>query len=188
MAMTEFEGLIDAHYAGLYRFALALAKNRDIAADLVQQTFCIWARKGHQLRDRSKAKTWLYTTLHREFLAHARRSRKYSDEEVTEDLVGEAGAPEDRADRRMDARRALELLGGLDEVFRAPITLFYLRQHSYKEIAATLDIPMGTVMSRISRAKAILKRRMDQAPATAPKNILHMNPKTLSQTREPKHG
>src|SRR5690606_17400906 len=54
--MSEFEQLVDAHYGALYRFALSLAKNADTAADLVQQTFCIWAQKGHQLEDRSKAK------------------------------------------------------------------------------------------------------------------------------------
>ncbi len=177
--MSEFEALVDAHYEGLYRFALSLAKNRDTAADLVQQTFCIWARKGDQLRDRSKAKTWLFTTLHREFLSHARRTRRYADGELTEEIIERAGAGEDDADRQLDGQRVLELLGGLDETFRAPITLFYLQQHSYKEIAQILDIPIGTVMSRISRAKEMLKKRMTQEPASAPKNILQLQPEHL---------
>ncbi|MFP6879595.1 MAG: sigma factor, partial [Roseibacillus sp.] len=69
--MTEFEELVDAHFQPLYRFAFSLAKDPDRAADLVQQTFVIWAQKGHQLKDRSKAKTWLFTTLYREHLGHA---------------------------------------------------------------------------------------------------------------------
>jgi len=69
--MSEFQELVDAHYQPLYRFAYSLAKNPDKAADLVQQTYCIWAQKGDQLKDRSKAKTWLFTTLYREFLAGA---------------------------------------------------------------------------------------------------------------------
>lgn len=186
--MTEFEQLVDKHYEALYRFALSLSKNRDTAADLVQQTYCIWAQKGHQLRDRSKAKTWLFTTLHREFFAHARRSKKYSDAEITENMLGEDASPAGEADRQMDGQRALELLSKLDAVFRAPITLYYLNQHSYKEIANILEIPMGTVMSRISRAKGMLKKHMTQEPSSAPKNILHLNPEQNPQSRANDHG
>lgn len=177
--MSEFEQLVDAHYQALYRFAMSLAKNPDTASDLVQQTFCIWAQKGHQLRERSRAKTWLFTTLHREFLSYARKSKRYSDQELTEAVAGRLGSSEDDTDRQMDGQRALELLGDLDDSFRAPITLFYLQQHSYKEIAEILDIPMGTVMSRISRAKEMLRRRMTAEPSSAPKNLLQMNPETL---------
>lgn len=177
--MSEFEQLVDAHYQALFRFAVSLSKNRETAADLVQQTFCIWAQKGDQLRDRSKAKTWLFTTLHREFLSHVRKSKRYSDEELTEAVAGRVEASEDETDRQMDGQRAVELLGHLDETFRAPITLFYLQQHSYKEIAAILDIPIGTVMSRISRAKEMLRKRMTAEPLSAPKNILQIEPDTL---------
>jgi RNA polymerase sigma-70 factor (ECF subfamily) len=179
--MSEFETLVDAHYQPLFRFAVSLSKNRETAADLVQQTFCIWAQKGDQLRDRSKAKTWLFTTLHREFLSHARKAKRFSDEELTDEVAGRLESSEDETDRQMDGQRALELLGDLDETFRAPITLFYLQQHSYKEIAEILDIPIGTVMSRISRAKEMLRKRMTAEPSSAPKNILQIEPKTLDQ-------
>ncbi len=66
--MSEFDDLVDAHYQALFRFGMSLTRSADAAGDLVQETFCIWAAKGHQLRDRSKAKTWLFTTLHRVFL------------------------------------------------------------------------------------------------------------------------
>lgn len=179
MPMSEFQDLVDAHYEALYRFAMSMAKNRETAADLVQQTFCIWAKKGDQLQDRSKAKTWLFTTLHREFLAYARKAKRFSDEELTEAVAGKVESVEDDADRQMDAARAVQLLGELDETFRAPITLFYLQQHSYKEIAEILDIPIGTVMSRISRAKEMLRRQMTADPSSAPKNILQIQPDRL---------
>ncbi|WP_367870138.1 RNA polymerase sigma factor [Luteolibacter sp. Populi] len=177
--MSEFETLVDAHYEALYRFGMSLSKSADTAADLVQQTFCIWAQKGHQLKERDKAKTWLFTTLHREFLAYARKSKRYSDEELTEAVAGRICSEDDDTERLMDGQRVLELLGELDENFRSPLALFYLQQHSYKEIAEILDVPIGTVMSRISRAKEMLRRRMTAEPSTAPKNILQLQPEAL---------
>src|SRR5450432_3380714 len=70
----DFESLVAGYYEPLYQFAFSLTRDEADACDLVQQTFCIWANKGHQLRDLTKVKTWLFTTLHREFLG-ARRKR-----------------------------------------------------------------------------------------------------------------
>ncbi|MCF7733977.1 MAG: RNA polymerase sigma factor [Akkermansiaceae bacterium] len=181
--MSEFAELVDAHYQTLFRFAVSLTRDPDGAADLVQETFCIWAEKGAQLKDRSKAKTWLFTTLHRAFLGQRRRANRYVEEELNEETTGALSAPEDDADRQMDAQRALELLGKLDETYRAPLTLFFLQQHSYKEIAEILEIPIGTVMSRLSRGKEILRRQMMAEPASAPKNILQLEPEALQQSR-----
>lgn len=178
--MTEFEELVDAHYQPLYRFGYSLAKSPDRAADLVQQTFCIWAEKGHQLKDRSKAKTWLFTTLYREHLSHARRSSKFPERELG-DAEHLLPAHEPNAERQLDGQRALELLDALDETFRAPLSLFYLQQNSYKEIAEILDVPIGTVMSRISRGKDQLRRKMKDEPASAPKKIVNFNPDALKQ-------
>jgi len=181
--MIDFVKLVDDHYEALYRFAMSLCRNPDRAADLVQETFCIWAAKGGQLREASKAKSWLFTTLHREFLAHRRRASRYTDDlDAAQDAIDNSHADHDEADRQMDGQRALELLGALDESFRAPLTLFYLQQHSYKEIAEILEIPIGTVMSRISRGKEILRRKMTDAPASAPRNILHLEPDTLRKS------
>lgn len=180
--MDEFEQLVDAHYEALYRFALSLAKDVDSASDLVQQTFCIWAEKGDQLRDRSKAKTWLFTTLHREFLAQVRRSNRYSPDAFDSEAADHIAAEDEDADRQMDGRQVLVLLGALEETYRAPLTLFYLQQHSYKEIARILDLPIGTVMSRISRGKELLRKQMTSEPSSAPKNILQLDPEALRKS------
>jgi len=172
--MSEFEELVDAHYQALFRFGMSLVHNADMASDLVQETFCIWAAKGDQLRDRSKAKTWLFTTLHREFLSHRRRSSRISEELVNEEAAAAVASSEENADRQMDGQQALDILGSLDETYRAPLALFYLQQHSYKEIAEILDVPIGTVMSRLSRGKDMLRRRMTAEPSSAPKNILQL--------------
>ena len=172
--MSEFEELVDAHYQALYRFGMSLTRNADAAADLVQETFCIWAAKGGQLNDRSKAKTWLFTTLHREFLSQRRRASRFSDEPVDEDSAEASTGAVEEAERQMDGQRALELLGALEEAYRAPLVLFYLQQHSYKEIADILEVPIGTIMSRLSRGKEMLRKAMMAEPSSAPKNILHL--------------
>lgn len=177
--MSEFEELVDAHYQALFRFGMSLTRNAETAADLVQETFCIWAAKGGQLRDKSKAKTWLFTTLHREFLSQRRRASRYSEEPLDEKAVESMPGPEEDADRQVDGQRALELLGALEETYRAPLALFYLQQHSYKDIAEILDVPIGTVMSRLSRGKEMLRRKMTAEPSSAPKNILQLDKETL---------
>ena len=74
MSSEAFIQLVDAYYTPLYRFALSLTKNTADAGDLTQQTFFIWAKQGHALRDAGKAKAWLFTTLYREFLQGRRRA------------------------------------------------------------------------------------------------------------------
>ncbi|WP_018970317.1 RNA polymerase sigma factor [Rubritalea marina] len=169
--MSEFEELVDSHYQALYRFGFSLAKNPDRAADLVQQTFCVWAQKGHQLKDRSKAKTWLFTTLYREFLGHTKRSKRYAEEDISE-MDHQLPIVEHDNARSIDAKRAVELLQELDETYRAPLSLFFLQQHSYKEIAEILDVPIGTVMSRISRGKEQLRTKVNKDTG---RNIISIN-------------
>ncbi|MCP5535119.1 MAG: sigma-70 family RNA polymerase sigma factor [Akkermansiaceae bacterium] len=176
--MSEFEELVDAHYKPLYRFAYSLARNPDGASDLVQQTFCIWAQKGHQLKDRSKAKTWLFTTLFREHLALSRRQQRYSDSDI-DDIEYQLPAHEEDSGRQLDSKRAVYLLGQLEENYRAPLTLFYLQEHSYREIAGILDVPIGTVMSRISRGKQQLRKKMLAEPSSAPRKVIQLTSETL---------
>ena len=162
----EFQSLVDEHYQALYRFAYSLAKNPDRASDLVQQTFCIWAQKNAQLKDRSKAKTWLFTTLYREQLSYSRRNTKFPEQDIA-DLDYQLSEDQKDSGRVLDGQRAIALLNALDETYRAPLSLFFMQQHSYKEIAEILDIPMGTVMSRIARGKKQLRERMEKASSTA---------------------
>lgn len=153
---TDFEKLVDAHYAALYRFALSLSKNESDAADLTQQTFYSWASKGHQLRDHSKAKSWLFTTLYRDFIDSRRHDTKFPHEQI-DARENELLADNPHAADRIDSRIAVETLGKIEEDYRAPLSLFYLEEFSYKQIAEVLNIPMGTVMSRLSRGKEILR-------------------------------
>lgn len=167
MSNEAFTQLVDAHYASLYRFALSLARREADACDLVQQTFYIWATKGEALREASKAKSWLFTTLYREFLRGRRRDARATS---LEDLPpGEQDIAAEDVDRvaQLDAMTVVAALQSVDEVFRAPLTLYYLEDLSYLEIAETLAVPIGTVMSRLSRGKAQLRAALARAEHTA---------------------
>ncbi|MGE9295516.1 MAG: RNA polymerase sigma factor [Puniceicoccales bacterium] len=158
----NFRQLVADYYQPLYRFAYSLSKNQDEASDLTQQTFVVYAEKGDSLRDASKVKSWLFTTLYREFLRVRRRGANMS---VQEPEIIEAEAPhvEPGIVERLDAKSAVAALDEIDEAYRAPLVLFYLKDLSYKEIAETLDIPIGTVMSRLSRGKTQLKKALLRA-------------------------
>jgi len=161
-AAPDFKQLIDAHYQGLYRFAQSLCRREGLAEDLVQQTFLQWARKGHTLRDVSKAKTWLFTTLYREWLAIARQEQKHEHVEFEPELHGTQDELPDEEPPPVDSATLHRALGALDEHYRVPLVLFYLRELSYRDIAETLGLPIGTVMSRLSRAKDTLRRILQQ--------------------------
>lgn len=155
-----FTRLVDAHYTALYRFALSLARSAADAADLTQQTFYIWATKGASLREIDKAKTWLFTTLYREFIRTRKREGRMSS---IEDLPpGDKDPPDLDADAvsKLDNEIVMEALQEIDPTFRAPLTLFYLKDLTYQEIADILGVPIGTVMSRLSRGKSHLREAL----------------------------
>jgi len=167
------EELVGNYYAPLYRFGLSLSRNEADAGDLVQQTFYTWARKGHQLRDTSKAKTWLFTTLYRDFLAKKRHADRFVQTEDSSDFVEPMHIAPSVIDA-LDAAIVQKALHALDDRYRAPVTLFYMQQHSYREIAEILSVPIGTVMSRISRGKAELRRQLSDSSAVQGRKIVQM--------------
>ena len=155
---SDFQQLVDRQYAPLFRFAVSLAKSESEAADLTQQTFFLWAAKGDQLRDDSKVKSWLFTTLYHEYLNRRRREVRFPKVEIEQVREEELSlSPNMNA---LDGAAVLGALQEIEEPFRSVLTLFYLEQFSYKEIADVLEVPIGTVMSRLSRGKAQLRQRL----------------------------
>ena len=179
MGSDTFTQLVDANYASLYRFALSLAKSQADACDLTQQTFFIWATKGQALRDATKAKSWLFTTLYREFLRGRRReARATALDDLPPDEV-DPPAPEVDFVAALDAQTVVAALQEVDEVFRAPLTLFYLEELSYQEIAVALEIPVGTVMSRLSRGKTQLRALLARREKGARDNVVPFSTQQL---------
>jgi RNA polymerase sigma-70 factor (ECF subfamily) len=167
MPSDDFEQIVSQHYEPLYRFAFSLTRTEADACDLTQQTFYMWATKGHQLRDRSKVKSWLFTILHREFLSIRKRAVRFPHFELSE-AIEDLPTISPEVVNTLDSTRVLEFLGQVQEPYRAALTLFYMEDYSYKEIAIILEVPVGTVRSRISRGLAQLQRsiRMGTGPTS----------------------
>ena len=163
----DFESLVNAYYRPLYQFAFSLAHTEAEACDLTQQTFYVWAKKGHQLRDASKVKTWLFTTLHREFLKTRRRQDRFPHVEL-EQAGAEVPSVSPALVNQLDGATVMQALDRVSELYQAPLALFYLEDHSYKEIAEILDTPIGTVQSRIARGKAQLQRLLLESVSKSP--------------------
>jgi RNA polymerase sigma factor (sigma-70 family) len=159
---TDYEQAVELYYSSLYAFAYSLARNQDDACELTQETYARLLTKGHQLRNRARLKSWLFTTLYRLFLAGKRRHNRLPHFELS-CVEHELPAVEPVQLDRLDDTAVRDALLGLDEHYRLPVTLFYLENHSYAEIAGILDVPIGTVMSRLSRAKALLRDRLTAA-------------------------
>ena len=172
MSSEIFTQLVDAHYTPLFRFALSLTKNASDAGDLTQQTFFIWAKQGHALREEGKAKSWLFTTLYREFLRIRRRGDRMTALEDLGPVESDPPAPEVDMVTGMDASLVVEALQEVDEVYRVPLTLFYMQDLSYKEIAEMIEAPIGTVMSRLSRGKAQLRAALARKEAGARSKVV----------------
>jgi RNA polymerase sigma-70 factor (ECF subfamily) len=163
----EFEKLVTLYYRDLYRFGFSLTRSEADACDLTQQTFYIWANKGYQLRNLASAKSWLFTTLHREFLQMRRRQERFSDEPIPE-ATDEVPALSIEMISQLDIKTMLEFLAQIDDGYRAPLVLYYADDMSYKEIAEVLEIPLGTVQSRIARGKTRLHQLLTGAESPVP--------------------
>ena len=152
----DVKPIVDRFYGSLFQFAVGLTRSESDAADLVQQTFLSLSQRLHQIRDFSKIECWLFTTLRRNFLIKIRRCRKHPEVEFLPD-VHDLPAVDPEPWISLDGRTVRRSLSQVDETYRTALELFYLSNLSYREIGEALEIPIGTVMSRLSRGKAQLK-------------------------------
>jgi RNA polymerase sigma-70 factor, ECF subfamily len=152
------EQLVEEHYACLYRYAYRLTGGAADAEDLAQETFLKAQSHLRQLRDPGRARPWLFSILRNAYLHRARSDRQ--ERRVPLDEVGDLAEPLPEALPAVDPERLQVVLNELPEVFRTPIILYYFEDFSYRDIADQMDLPIGTVMSRLARAKAHLRARL----------------------------
>jgi len=158
VAKHDIQALVQAHYQALYRYAYRLSGSGPEAEDLTQETFCQAQHKIHQLRDAEKGKSWLFTILRNAYLHKVRTSKL--GKQVSLESVDELPERTPEPMAVVDSAQLQKALNELPELFRTPIILYYFEEFSYRDIAEQMEVPLGTVMSRLARAKAYLRERL----------------------------
>jgi len=156
--MSDFVDALALQIPRLRRYARALTHDASWADDLVQDTLERALRRRWLFRINSNLAAWLFTILYRLYLNDSTRRRALSV--VSDEDAPEAVAPGDIG-LQLDMRRVLDKLS-LEH--RAVVVLIGLEQLSYQEAAEVLDIPIGTVMSRLARAREQLRKLLSDAP------------------------
>lgn len=160
----------------LYATAMRLTRNRADAEDLVQDTVVRALRFRHRFEPGTNLRAWLYTILHNTWRNRVRDTAREAtdvDSDRIEELAATADGPAEvetpertllRATMDADLKEALD---DLPEAFRQAVWLRDVEEFSYAEIARMLDVPIGTVMSRISRGRRQLYEKLSQIKADA---------------------
>jgi RNA polymerase sigma-70 factor, ECF subfamily len=170
---SKFEALLGESRKRLWRLAYSWSHNRALSDDLVQDTLAKALLKHKQLRDPDLLNSWLCTILANCWHDHLRQ-RKYTaaiddiDNIAEADLSSGDNTPEDGCFQNQMIRRVRLAVAQLPIAQREVVTLVDLEECSYSEVAAILEIPIGTVMSRLSRARFALKEALREPQAAAP--------------------
>ena len=154
----DIRQLVDQHYESLYRYACRLSGSAADADDLTQETFVKAQEQLGTLRDATRARNWLFSILRNTYLHRLRSER--SHRQVPLDSVGDLAARPDGGAAPETEQDLQIVLNEMSEDWRTPIILFYFEDFSYRDIAEQMDLPIGTVMSRLARAKAYLRQRL----------------------------
>lgn len=162
---VAFDELALPLFDRLYNFAHWLTHNREEAEDLVQETY-VKALKGFSsFKPGTNFRAWIYRILHNTFLT-SRTGLKFTmtesldDREDGPELAVEPATPESIFLQRADAQMLQRAIDELPVYFREVLLLCEVEEMSYQEIAGTLAIPIGTVMSRLARARKLLQKRL----------------------------
>jgi RNA polymerase sigma-70 factor (ECF subfamily) len=170
----EFAAQALSYIDSLYGTALRLTRRAADAEDLVQDTYLKAFRAAGQFERGTNLKAWLFTILHNTFRNTRRNDGRNPvdvDSETVEEAVdraAEAQTPEDLLTRATLDADLQEALDALPPVFREAVWLRDVEEFSYAEIARMVDVPIGTVMSRISRGRRLLYDRLAHTRASAP--------------------
>lgn len=161
MFERDFQREVVSLVPRLRRFALTLTHEAARADDLVQDTVERALRKRFLFKQPDNLCAWLMTLMHRQFLNEARYQRRHPAEEM---VAAQAEASHDTATMqhlRMDIQAGLQQL---DETHRVVLMLVAVEQFTYREVADLLEIPMGTVMSRLARARVLMQAFLEGSP------------------------
>lgn len=150
----QIADLVAEHHGAVYGYAYRLTGSVADAEDLTQQVFVVALRKVGQIRSVGSARAWLFAILRNCFLRDRQRLRPTLATDVSLRIDSVSGSlSEEEVDREM----LQDVLDRLPEAHRLVVVMFYFEECSYREIAEKLGVPIGTVMSRLARARRQLR-------------------------------
>ncbi len=161
--MKNFSQEIAPHLPRLRRYARSLLRDSVRAEDLVQDTLVRALEKAHLYQHDTNLRGWLVTIMHNEHVNAARRHMR-GPIYVSDDAIGELGRAQSQ-EAPVELREIRRAVARLPDEQRAPLLLHWLHGFKYEEIAAQMGLPLGTVQSRISRARKAL-RAMIETPGS----------------------
>lgn len=159
---VDIRALVIAYHCDVYRYAFRLSGNETDAEDLTQETFLIAQQRLTQIREPDKAAAWLFAVLRSCYLKSKRKRQPINATGLELDVES---IPDAVVEEAVDREQLQLAINDLPDDFKLVLVMFYFEGCSYKEIAAKLDIPIGTVMSRLTRAKGRLRGKI--LPRTA---------------------
>lgn len=144
----------------LFRYLVSLVNERQLAEDILQEVFIRIYRKLRWLREPHAFRAWCYQIATREAFRYLKRERRWTEQVRDEAVLNVVPAGEPAYSPEL-IKRLPELIGDLSPASRAVIVLYYLHEMSLGETAAVLDIPIGTVKSRLAYGLERLRRRLE---------------------------
>lgn len=155
---VDINRLVADHHAVLFRYAYRLTGATADAEDLTQQTFLLAQTRLDQVRCEESARSWLFTILRNAYLKTLRKRTPLpaASLELSLESIPEVA----REESLVDPEQLQLALNELPDEFKTVVLMFYFEHCSYREIAERLALPLGTVMSRLSRAKSHLRTQL----------------------------
>lgn len=156
----EFEGAAMPHLNDLFRTALRLTRDRAEAEDLVQEAYLQAWKSFHRFEPGTNCRAWLFKILFHVIQHHRRKWFKMRLVTDTDDFLEETVSYEPPVAPHLSDEDVLAAFDKIPQHYREVVLLADVEELSYKEVAAALDIPLGTVMSRLNRGRKLLRHEL----------------------------
>jgi RNA polymerase sigma-70 factor (ECF subfamily) len=179
---AAFGVLVERYERAVYHLAYRTLHDAEEAKDATQEAFFKAYRALRTFRPGAKFSTWIFTIVYHSCCDRLARGKRYAGAELP-DRADPAAGPQEQAELADDARRLRAAIDALPEKYRTVITLFHLQNKQYEEIAAVLDLPLGTVKTHLFRAKDLLRKALEENGAPRPvKDRMTVEPRREKRT------
>ena len=165
--LDDFETLAMPHLNDLYRTARRILNGSADAEDVVQETYLQAWKSFHRFEVGTNIRAWLFKILFHVASHHRRKVFKFKAADVTDEMIAETLAYEAPPSPHLRDEDMLAALAAVPQNYRAVVLLADVQEFSYKEIANILKVPVGTVMSRLSRGRDHLRKALDKSGLAA---------------------